>query len=121
MYTLKSLITSATFITVAALAFGAHAQPAQVAAQSGPPTPALGGAVAAALMTEGEVRKIDKDNQKITLKHAEIKNLQMPGMTMVFRLKDAAMLDKVQVGSKVLFAAENTSGAFTVTALEPVK
>ena len=47
--------------------------------------------------------------------------LGMPGMTMVFRVKDAAMLDKVQVGSKVLFAAESNGGAITVTTLELAK
>lgn len=76
---------------------------------------------ATATMTEGEVRKIDKENQKITLKHGEIKNLDMPGMTMVFKIKDAAMLEKVQVGSKVKFKAEKSDGAFVVTSLELVQ
>ncbi|WP_370870660.1 copper-binding protein [Polaromonas sp.] len=68
--------------------------------------------------TDGEVRKIDKENQKITLKHGDIKNLDMPGMTMVFKVKDAAMLDKVQVGSKVKFNAEKSDGAIAVTSME---
>ncbi len=68
--------------------------------------------------TDGEVRKIDKENQKITLKHGDIKNLDMPGMTMVFKVKDAAMLDKVQVGSKVKFKAEKSDGAIAVTSIE---
>lgn len=68
--------------------------------------------------TDGEVRKIDKENQKITLKHGNIKNLDMPGMTMVFKARDAAMLDKVQVGSKVKFMAEKADGALVVTSLE---
>ncbi len=68
--------------------------------------------------TDGEVRKIDKENQKITLKHGDIKNLDMPGMTMVFKVKDAAMLDKVQVGSKVKFKAEKADGAIVVTSVE---
>ena len=73
---------------------------------------------ATAAMTDGEVRKIDKENQKITLKHGDIKNLDMPGMTMVFKVKDAAMLDKVQVGSKVKFKAEKSDGAVVVTSVE---
>ena len=73
---------------------------------------------AAASMTDGEVRKIDKENQKITLKHGDIKNLDMPGMTMVFKVKEAAMLDKVQVGSKVRFKAEKSDGAIVVTSVE---
>ncbi|MCY1171797.1 Cu/Ag efflux protein CusF [Aquabacterium commune] len=76
------------------------------------------GTSATATATEGEVRKIDKENQKITLKHGDIKNLDMPGMTMVFKVKDAAMLDKVQVGSKVRFKAEKSDGAIVVTSVE---
>jgi len=72
-------------------------------------------------MTTGEVRKINKDANKITLRHGEIKNLDMPPMTMVFRVKDPAMLDKVKAGDKVQFMAENLGGALTVTAIEPVK
>jgi len=78
----------------------------------------LANAVAAPTLTEGEVRKIDKENKKITLKHAEIKNLDMPPMTMVFRLKDPAWLDKLKVGSKVRFAAENSAAGMLVTELE---
>ncbi len=76
---------------------------------------------AASDMTDAEVRKIDKDNSKITLKHGEIKNLDMPGMTMVFQLKDAAMLDKLKPGDKVKFKAEKLGGAYTVTAIEMAK
>ncbi len=72
-------------------------------------------------MSDGEVRKIDKDNKKITLKHGTIKNLDMPGMTMVFQVKDASVLDKLEVGNKVKFSAENLNGAIVVTALETVK
>ena len=79
------------------------------------------GTVAGTEMTTGEVRKIDKDTQKITLKHGEIKNLAMPGMTMVFKVKDAAMLDLVQVGSKVKFTAEKADGALVLTAFEKVE
>ena len=76
---------------------------------------------AAQPMTEGEVRKIDKEQGKITLKHGEIKNLDMPGMTMVFRVKDARMLEQVKEGDKVGFTAEKIGGAFTVTGIETKK
>ena len=69
-------------------------------------------------MTEGEVRKVDLENKKLTLKHGEIKNLEMPGMTMVFQVKDPAMLDKVRAGDKVRFVAERVNGALVVTTLE---
>ena len=72
-------------------------------------------------MTDGEVRKVDKDNQKVTLKHGEIKNLDMPGMTMVFNVKDPSMLDKVKAGDKVQFRAESEAGKFTVTEIQLAK
>jgi Cu(I)/Ag(I) efflux system periplasmic protein CusF len=76
---------------------------------------------AGADMTEGEVRKIDKETGKLTLRHAEIKSLDMPPMTMVFTLKDKAMLDKLQPGDKVKFKAVNDGGKFTVTQIEMSK
>ena len=75
-------------------------------------------AAKAADMTEAEVRKVDKDNKKITLKHGEIKNLDMPPMTMVFQVNDATLLDKVQAGDKVKFRAVNEAGKFTVTEIQ---
>ncbi len=65
--------------------------------------------------TDGEVKKIDKAQGKVTLKHGEIKNLDMPAMTMVFRVKDAKMLDGLAEGAKVRFAAEKIDGQYTVT------
>ncbi|MCE3602826.1 copper-binding protein [Massilia sp. P8910] len=72
-------------------------------------------------MSDGEIKKIDKDAGKITIKHGPLVNLEMPGMTMVFRVKDAAMLDQVKVGDKVKFNAEKASGALTVTGIEAAK
>jgi uncharacterized cupredoxin-like copper-binding protein/Cu/Ag efflux protein CusF len=69
-------------------------------------------------MTDGEVKKIDKDNGKITLKHGEIKKFDMPPMSMVFQVKDAAMLDKVKVGDKIRFGADRINNAFVVTTIE---
>jgi Cu(I)/Ag(I) efflux system protein CusF len=76
---------------------------------------------AAASPTDGEVRKVDTEAKKLTLKHGEIKNLDMPGMTMVFQVKDPAMLEKVKPGDKVRFTAEKINGAFTVTTIEVAK
>ena len=103
-----------TLIFVAGAAFAAddhaghHATPATTAQVS----------ASAAPMTEGEVRKIDKEQGKITLKHGEIKNLDMPGMTMVFRVKEAALLDQVKEGDKIKFTADKIGGQFTVTGIE---
>jgi Cu/Ag efflux protein CusF len=69
-------------------------------------------------LTEGEVRKIDKDAKKITLKHGPIQNLDMPAMTMVFQVKDTALLDKVKPGDKVKFRAEKLGGGYQVTRIE---
>lgn len=73
---------------------------------------------APAYMTEGEVRKVDMEAKKITLKHGEIKNLNMPSMTMVFQVKDLAMLERVKSGDKVRFKAEKLNGAIVVTDLQ---
>jgi Cu/Ag efflux protein CusF len=70
---------------------------------------------------DGEVRRIDKDARKLTLRHGEIRNLDMPRMTMVFQVRDAALLDKVKVGDKVKFRAEKVGPDFVVTAIEAVK
>ena len=72
-------------------------------------------------LTDGEVRKVDMEYKKITLKHGEIKNLDMPGMTMVFGVKDAALLDKIKAGDKVKFSAEKSGGAIVVTDIQLVK
>jgi len=79
------------------------------------------GAFAAPVMVDGEIRKIDAEAAKLTIKHAELPNLDMMPMTMVFRVQDKAMLSKVAVGDKVRFAAEKMGGMLTVTALEATK
>ena len=70
-------------------------------------------------MTNGIVRKIDKENSKITIKHEEIKNLDMPPMTMVFQVKNKALIDKIQVGETVKFTVVQESGKIVVTDLKP--
>jgi Cu(I)/Ag(I) efflux system periplasmic protein CusF len=85
------------------------------------PMAAPSGAAGMAGMTDGEVRKVDMASKKITLKHGEIKSLDMPPMTMVFQVKDAAMLEKVKTGDKVRFKAEKAGGAMVVTEIEPAK
>ena len=72
-------------------------------------------------MADGEVRKVDLQTKKITLKHGEIKNLDMPGMTMVFQVKDPAMLDAVKQGDKVQFKVERSRGALVITEMQLAK
>jgi Cu(I)/Ag(I) efflux system periplasmic protein CusF len=71
-------------------------------------------------MTAGEITKVDKDAGKVTIKHGEIKNLDMPPMTMMFRMSDPAMLEKIKAGDKINFLAEKIKGNFTVTEFERV-
>lgn len=75
-------------------------------------------AAAAGTLVDGEVRKIDKEAKKLTIKHGPITDLDMPAMTMVFQVKDPALLDRVKVGETIKFVAEKTGGAFTVTRIE---
>ena len=77
------------------------------------------GAMAQALpLAEGEVRRVDKAGGKISLKHGEIKNLDMPPMSMVFQVSDKALLDKVKPGDKVKFAVVREDGKMIVTDIQ---
>jgi Cu/Ag efflux protein CusF len=69
-------------------------------------------------MADGEIRRVDKEARKLTIKHGPIPNLDMPAMTMVFQVKDAAMLDQVKAGDKVKFQADKVGGQYTVTKIE---
>lgn len=81
------------------------------------------GAWAEDASVKGEVRKVDEAAGKITLKHGPIKNLDMQDetMTMVFRVKDPAMLKQVKAGDKVLFEADRVDGQITLTKLQKAK
>jgi Cu/Ag efflux protein CusF len=100
-----------------ALVLGAHAQTAPASASDHAAHHPIG----ATPTTDGEVRKIDKEQGKVTLKHGPITNLEMPGMTMVFKVSDPKLLDAIKEGDKVKFAAEKVNGAITVTAIEAAK
>ena len=70
---------------------------------------------------DGEVKRVDADSGKVTLKHGEIKNLDMPAMQMSFRVSDPAWLKTLQVGDKVKFDAAKVNGQFTITAITVAK
>ena len=72
-------------------------------------------------LADGEVRKVDKDAKKITIRHGPLQNLDMPAMTMVFQVAEPGLLDKVKAGDKVKFQAEKIGGAFTITRIEHAK
>ncbi len=79
------------------------------------------GAAQSASKVDGEIRKVDKAAGKLTIKHGEIKPMGMPPMTMMFPVKDKALLDKVKEGDKVLFTLAPEGGNMVVTAIEPAK
>nr|WP_315396956.1 copper-binding protein [uncultured Duganella sp.] len=87
---------------------------------AGPPALARQASMPAgqAALSDGEIKKIDKVAGKLTIQHGELRNLGMPGMTMMFKVGDAAMLDQVKVGEKVRFVADKVGGALTVTFIE---
>jgi Cu/Ag efflux protein CusF len=66
---------------------------------------------------DAEVVKVDKAQGKITLRHGEMKALDMPPMTMVFRVGNPSLLERVAVGDKVRFDAAKVDGNYTVTAI----
>ena len=122
MKTLKTLLTVATLMVATSTVFAAS--------HAGAPMPmndakkiemAAPAAMSNLPLADAEVRKVDMENKKITLKHGEIKNLDMPGMTMVFQVKDPAMLDKVKAGDKVKFSADKIGGAIVVTHIQMSK
>jgi Cu(I)/Ag(I) efflux system protein CusF len=111
-------------ILIAMLFFGAG-----IAVQAGaddshkhhPGNEAKPAVAASAALTEGEVRKIDKVAGKITIKHGPMPKFDMPAMTMVYRVKDKAMLDRLKPGDKIKFDADGVGGEFTVLRLERMK
>lgn len=72
-------------------------------------------------MSQGTVKKVDPTQGKITIKHGPLKNLGMPGMTMVFKAGSTEMLDKVKPGEAVNFIAEDVDGVLTVTRIESTR
>ncbi len=80
-----------------------------------------GAAAPAAAKANAEVRKVDMDAGTVTIKHGPIVNMDMPAMTMAYRVKDKAMLDGLKPGDKIQFEAGNVGGAFTLTSIVKVK
>ena len=72
-------------------------------------------------LSEGEIRRIDKEAKKLTIRHGPLANLDMPPMTMVFQVKDPGMVDQLKPGDKVRFRAEKIGGAYTVTEIAPTQ
>ncbi|HEU4776400.1 MAG TPA: copper-binding protein [Telluria sp.] len=117
MHFIQTMISSAAMLGCLAIAAPAIAHEGHEHDQQG----ATSAPATAGTMSEGEVRKIDKAAAKITIKHGPLHNLDMPAMTMVFKVGDPAMLDAVKEGDKVKFVAEKVKGSLTLTRLESSK
>lgn len=76
---------------------------------------------AANTLSEGTVKKIDAPTQRVMLAHGPIANLNMPPMTMMFKVKDAAMLKQIKDGDKVRFRVEDVGGDYTIVRIEAAK
>ena len=74
-----------------------------------------------AALVDVVVKKIDKAGGKVTVSHGPLTNLNMPPMTMVFRVKEAAWLDRMQAGEKIRFVADAINGTLTIVRLEAAK
>jgi len=70
---------------------------------------------------DGEVRRIDKDAGRVTLRHGDIKTLDMPPMTMVFTVRDKALLDGFKTGDKVKFKVVNEAGKLVITEMQALR
>jgi len=118
---MQSLVTAVAplFLTVAVA--GAPIAASAQAGHAGHAMPAASAPAAPAAMTNGVVKKIDKASGRVTIAHDEIRNLGMPPMTMVFRVKDPAWIGKMKDGDRIRFAAEDAGGVLTLVAYEPAK
>jgi Cu/Ag efflux protein CusF len=94
---------------------------AQSTAASGADHGAHHPAATATPQSDGEVRKVDKEQGKVTLRHGPLQNLDMPAMTMVFKAADPKLLDGLKQGDKVKFTAERVNGVIAVTAIQPAQ
>lgn len=117
---MKSAVLAATLSLLALSAHQAVAQSGHSGHHHHAPAAAQPAAGAASL-AEGTVRKVDRAGGKLTIAHGPLESLGMPPMTMVFRVSDPALLEQVQTGDKIRFAAARVQGAFTVTELEAVR
>lgn len=107
------------FLTITALALGV-ALPMSGFAQAVVPV-ASAQAPASDLLTDGEIKKVDAETGKVTIKHGPIQNLDMPGMTMVFTARDKALLASLKPGDKVKFVAADEGGKLVVTEIHAVR
>lgn len=108
----KHILSLATFLMAAAVN---AQQPSPAADAAAPPAAAT---AATAPQAEGEVRRVDLAQGKVTLRHGPLAHLDMPAMTMVFTAADTKLLEGLKQGDKVRFTADKKDGSYVVTAME---
>jgi Cu(I)/Ag(I) efflux system protein CusF len=120
MSIIQSLVVSVAFTAASLASVAVFAQPAMDHSKMGDTKMDMSKDLSKD-MTEGEVRKVDKTSGKLTIKHGDIKNLNMPGMTMAFAVKNKALLDKVKTGDKIKFTVVMEGSNMVVTDLQKSK
>ena len=108
-------------IVATALALGAGGSAIAQQHADHHPAPSSANSASQAKLSQGQIKKVDKEAGKVTIKHGPLENLDMLAMTMVFRPKDPGMLEKVHVGDSIRFRAEKVDGVYTVTEYQPAK
>lgn len=108
---------SKKFLAISALALGV-AWPMSGFAQANTDSTNAAAANPAASLSEGEIRRLDPESGKLTIRHGEIRNLDMPPMTMVFTARDKALLSGLKVGDRIKFAASNEGGKYLLTEIQ---
>lgn len=77
------------------------------------------GAIAQDATITGEVKKIDEGSGSITLKQGPAPSLGFKeDMTLIYSVRDRAMLKQVKVGDAVKFEAESGDSGFTITRIQ---
>lgn len=116
-YPMKTIVVFLAAVSLSGAAFAQNS----ASHDSHHPAGAKAAQASTSALTKGEVRKVDKEAGKVTIKHGPLENLGMPAMTMVYRVKDPAMLDQLKAGDKIDFAADQIDGAYTVTQIKPAR
>jgi Cu/Ag efflux protein CusF len=118
----KDMVRRPLLIAMLFLGAGFAFQPGAGASEKQPAgSAAKPGAAASTASTQGNVLRIDKAAGTVTIKHGAIPKLNMPPMTMPYRVKDAAVLDRLKPGDRIAFEADAVGGVFTVLRLEKLK
>ena len=119
--TIGFTLRAATSASALGLLLATHPAAAQNPADHSSHAAPSASAAAGAALTEGVITRVDARSGKLTIRHGEIANLGMPPMSMVFGLKDPALAQTLQPGTKVVFRVEDTGGgSLLITHIEAV-